>query len=397
MQTSDAKNSTRRGQGAQQGSRGKVSSRFGNLLAHGEGALEEETFHAMLTSEHRRAERSNKPAVLILLDSHAVQQNGSRAAFLERLTSVAFGATRQTDIVGWYKEGLILGLIFTEVSLEGKSPITEVLHSKVVAALHDNLGQRLASQLAVSVHLIPESWDAHGPDRLGDIKMVQEHSRKTSKNRLSMIIKRAIDIVGSCILLLVFSPLLAAIALAIKLGSKGQVIFQQERVGCYGTRFKCLKFRTMYTNNDPKIHQDYVQRLIRGKASKENQSETGDEPLVYKITSDPRVTSIGKVLRKSSLDEFPQFWNVLRGEMSLVGPRPALPYEFELYDAWHRRRVFEMKPGITGLWQVSGRSRVCFDDMVRLDLRYSQRWSLWLDVKILLATPRAALKGDGAF
>jgi lipopolysaccharide/colanic/teichoic acid biosynthesis glycosyltransferase len=201
--------------------------------------------------------------------------------------------------------------------------------------------------------------------------------------------------VGSSILLLIFSPLLTAVALAIKLSSKGQVIFKQERVGWLGKEFKCLKFRTMYTNNDSKIHRDYVQRLIAGKAAKENESEA--EPVVYKITSDPRVTPIGKFLRKTSLDEFPQFWNVLRGEMSLVGPRPAVRYEFELYDDWHRRRVFEMKPGVTGLWQVSGRSLVCFDDMVRLDLRYSQCWSLWLDLKILLATPLAVLMGGGAF
>jgi lipopolysaccharide/colanic/teichoic acid biosynthesis glycosyltransferase len=166
-------------------------------------------------------------------------------------------------------------------------------------------------------------------------------------------------------------------------------------VGWLGKRFNCYKFRTMYTDNDPKIHRDYVQRLILGKATKENGSEA--EPLVYKITSDPRVTPIGKFLRKNSLDEFPQFWNVLRGEMSLVGPRPALPYEFNLYDDWHRRRVLAMKPGVTGLWQVSGRSRVSFDDMVRLDLRYSQGWSLWLDLKILLATPFEVLKGNGAF
>jgi lipopolysaccharide/colanic/teichoic acid biosynthesis glycosyltransferase len=117
---------------------------------------------------------------------------------------------------------------------------------------------------------------------------------------------------------------------------------------------------------------------------------------VYKIQRDPRITGVGQFLRKTSLDEFPQFWNVLRGDMSLVGPRPALPYEFDMYDHWHRRRVLEMKPGVTGLWQVSGRSRVCFDDMVRLDVRYSQGWSLWLDLKILMATPLAVLMGKGA-
>ena len=150
----------------------------------------------------------------------------------------------------------------------------------------------------------------------------------------------------------------------------------------------------MYTNNDPKIHRDYVQNFIAGKT--ENSSKNEDEPVVYKITNDPRVTPIGRFLRQTSLDEFPQLWNVLRGEMSLVGPRPPVRYEFEVYDVWHRRRVLEVRPGITGLWQVSGRSRTCFDDMVRLDLRYSQSWSLWLDLKILLATPLAIVAGDGA-
>jgi len=151
----------------------------------------------------------------------------------------------------------------------------------------------------------------------------------------------------------------------------------------------------MYAENDSKIHQEYVQRFIAGQADSEK-IEPG-EPAVYKIKNDSRVTPLGRLLRKTSLDELPQFWNVLRGEMSLVGPRPPMPYEFEVYDVWHRRRVLEAKPGITGLWQVSGRSRMCFDDMVRLDLRYSQSWSLWLDLKILAATPIAVLSGEGAY
>ena len=150
----------------------------------------------------------------------------------------------------------------------------------------------------------------------------------------------------------------------------------------------------MYTNNDPKIHQEYVQQFIAGKDGLDK-SEKSEKP-VYKLTNDPRVTSIGRFLRKTSLDELPQFWNVLRGDMSLVGPRPPVPYEFEVYDIWHRRRVLEVKPGVTGLWQVSGRNRMLFDEMVRLDLRYCQTWSLWLDLKILFATPRAVFNGDGA-
>src|SRR2546422_5417446 len=118
---------------------------------------------------------------------------------------------------------------------------------------------------------------------------------------------------------------------------------------------------------------------------------------IYKLTNDPRLTRLGRFLRKTSLDELPQFLNVLRGEMSMVGPRPPIPYELEAYDIWHRRRLLDVQPGITGLWQVSGRSRLPFDDMVRLDLKYARAWSLWLDLKILLRTPHAVFSGEGAY
>ena len=370
-------------------------SRFGHLLAKRECVFREEEFHAMLTLERRRADRSRRPFVLMLVDSHAVDKNLAGANFIERLTSVVSSATRETDIIGWYDDGVILAVIFTEINSEDKTPVTEVLYSKLTTALRDGFDHRLVSNLIVTVHLFPQSGVGHRLGRVADIKIHEDLSRKISKKRLPMVIKRGIDIVGSVILLLLFSPVLSAIALAIKLNSKGPIIFKQERVRQFGKGFRCLKFRTMYTNNDSKIHRDYVQRLIAGKVQKENGSET--EPAVYKIADDPRVTPVGRFLRRTSLDEFPQFWNVLRGEMSLVGPRPPVPYEFEVYDFWHRRRVLEVKPGVTGLWQVTGRSRTSFDDMVRLDLRYSQGWSLWVDVKILLATPLAALRGNGAF
>jgi len=151
----------------------------------------------------------------------------------------------------------------------------------------------------------------------------------------------------------------------------------------------------MECDNDAGIHREYVKRFIAGEAAPARVSHT--QNVVYKIQDDPRVTGVGKFLRKTSLDELPQFINVLKGDMSLVGPRPAIPYELEGYQVWHRRRVLESKPGITGLWQVSGRSRLKFDDMVRLDLRYAKTWSLWLDIKILLRTPRAVLFGAGAY
>ena len=151
----------------------------------------------------------------------------------------------------------------------------------------------------------------------------------------------------------------------------------------------------MECGNDSRIHREYVKRFIAGEAdpARVNYGQNA----VYKIQRDPRVTSVGKFLRKSSFDELPQLINVLKGDMSLVGPRPPIPYEMESYQLWHRRRVLESKPGITGLWQVNGRSRLKFDDMVRLDLQYAKTWSLWLDIRILLRTPRAVLFGAGAY
>jgi lipopolysaccharide/colanic/teichoic acid biosynthesis glycosyltransferase len=150
----------------------------------------------------------------------------------------------------------------------------------------------------------------------------------------------------------------------------------------------------MRVGNDSTIHKEYVSRFIAGKITGSNGDKASG---VFKITNDPRITPLGRLLRKTSLDELPQLFNVLSGEMSLIGPRPPVPYEFECYGIWHRRRVLEIKPGITGLWQVNGRSRTSFDDMVRLDLQYARDWSLWLDVKILLRTPAAVLSGDGAY
>jgi len=301
---------------------------------------------------------------------------------------------RETDLIGWYKDGAILGIIFAEVSMAGDSPITETLRAKVETLFVKHLGRERASQIAISVHIFPESYDKDGSGWVADSKLYPDLKRKSTRKRLPLVIKRSIDILGSGALLLVLSPFLGIIMAAIKLTSKGPVIYKQDRLGQFGARFKCLKFRTMYANNDPKTHQEYVQQFIAGKDGLDK-SEGAAKP-VYKLIKDPRITTVGGFLRKTSLDELPQFWNVLRGDMSLVGPRPPVPYEFEVYDIWHRRRVLEVKPGVTGLWQVSGRSRTRFDEMVRLDLRYCRTWSNWLDLKILLATPKAVFNGDGA-
>ncbi|HXC33698.1 MAG TPA: sugar transferase [Verrucomicrobiae bacterium] len=357
-----------------------------------EGLLAENVFHSMLTLERRRAERSGKPFVLMLLDANL--ETGVAEGILRQAVEILVASKRETDLVGWYKRGAIVGVIFAEVNLGENAPIADVLRDKVETVFVKHLGRDRAAKIAISVHLFPEGWDKDGSGWVADSKLYPDLKRKNSRKRLPLVIKRAIDIVGSGALLLVLSPFLLVIMAFIKLTSKGPIIYKQERLGQFGERFHCLKFRTMYANNDPKIHQEYVQQFIAGKEGLDNSN--GDKQPVYKLVKDPRVTLIGSFLRKTSMDELPQFWNVLRGDMSLVGPRPPVPYEFEVYDIWHRRRVLEVRPGVTGLWQVSGRNRTRFDEMVRLDLRYSQNWSIWLDLKILLATPWAVLNGGGA-
>jgi exopolysaccharide biosynthesis polyprenyl glycosylphosphotransferase len=204
-------------------------------------------------------------------------------------------------------------------------------------------------------------------------------------------LKRSMDIAGSVCALLVSAPLLAAIAIIIKLTSAGPILFRQERVGLSGRRFVMLKFRSMFPSSDSAIHEEYMDRLIAGTASPQGEGDAK----AYKLSNDPRITPFGRLLRRTSLDELPQLFNVLTGAMSLVGPRPPLPYEVGRYASWQMERL-AVKPGITGLWQVSGRNRLSFDDMVQLDIRYIRSWSLWLDVKILFRTPLAMAAGQGA-
>ncbi|HEX2922959.1 MAG TPA: sugar transferase [Chloroflexota bacterium] len=202
-------------------------------------------------------------------------------------------------------------------------------------------------------------------------------------------LKRAADVVLSAAALLVLSPVLLALAILIKLDSPGPVLFRQTRVGKDGKPFTFLKFRSMRPNADVSIHRDHVAALIAGHDQAPADGKSA------KLERDPRITGIGRVLRKTSIDELPQLINVLRGEMSLVGPRPPIPYEVELYEEWYKRR-FEALPGITGWWQVMGRNRVSFDDAMKLDIYYVDHMSLWFDLRILVLTPFAVLTGNGA-
>ena len=207
-------------------------------------------------------------------------------------------------------------------------------------------------------------------------------------------LKSGIDTVGSVICILTLMPVMLMTALAIKVTSPGPVIFKQFRLGKQGIPFTFYKFRSMYVNMDDQINREYTRNLISGQQKEINQGS--EEKPLYKIKSDPRITRIGKFIRKTSIDELPQFFNVLKGEMSLVGPRPALSYEVEKYKPWHLRRILEVKPGITGLWQVQGRSVVGWDDSVRLDIQYIRKRSLIFDLKILLRTVKVVLTCKGA-
>jgi lipopolysaccharide/colanic/teichoic acid biosynthesis glycosyltransferase len=357
--------------------------------------LSEDAFMAMLYLERRRAERSKKRYVLLLVDVEDAISNKQKTHIVATISKTLCSVTRETDIVGWYVYDHILGVIATEIGNASSAEVRARISQKLKAAFLETLGANVASKISLSFHFFPEEsgLDDGGTNGSGNKAHYPELSRKKTSRRLALGFKRAIDITGSAMALIVLSPLFAIIALAIKATSKGPVLFCQERLGQHGRKFRFLKFRSMRTNCDSKIHQEYVTRFISGEvpvASGERSTPT------FKIQKDPRVTPLGSMLRKTSLDELPQFWNVLMGEMSLVGPRPPLEYEFKAYDIWHRRRVLEIKPGITGLWQVEGRSRTKFDDMVRMDLKYARAWSLWLDMEILLRTPVAVIHGDGA-
>jgi exopolysaccharide biosynthesis polyprenyl glycosylphosphotransferase len=203
--------------------------------------------------------------------------------------------------------------------------------------------------------------------------------------------KRISDLVIAAVTLALLSPFWLLIALLIKFDSKGPVLYTQERVGMDGRIFLVYKFRTMRMDADSEIHREYQRKFIAGHA----EANVGDEDSpAYKLRDDPRITRVGRILRRLSLDEVPQLFNVLRGDMSIVGPRPPIPYEVEAYELRHRKRL-DMKPGLTGLWQVSGRNRLPFEEMVKLDLFYIENWSLLFDLKIIMRTVMVMLRGDG--
>jgi len=344
--------------------------------------LPKPNFLKRLRIEKRRVDRSRAPLSIVLFYFHREVKEGEESAqeFLRSLLR----NTRETDIKGLVDHGVI-GLILPDTDRRGVQKYIEKIKngngdsafSVATGTYPDDLFHKLLADEPSQPDLFPINLDESQEPR-----------------KIELALKRAVDILGAVVGLVLFSPIMLVISLAVKLTSPGPIIFTQNRFGKKGARFPFYKFRSMYWNVDDQIHQEYVTSLIKGDLEKINQGD-GEEPL-YKMKSDPRVTPIGKIIRKTSIDELPQFFNVLKGEMSLVGPRPPVPYEVEKYEPWHLRRILEVRPGITGPWQVDGRSKTSFDDMVRLDLRYVQNWSLWLDIKILLKTIRAVLRPTGA-
>ena len=358
--------------------------------------LHEDAFKRMISVERKRTERSRKPFLLMLLETgghNASEKNGN---VLAKSLSALRASTRETDVIGWYKEKSSAGVIFTELVIDDKRLILGTMLARVSNTLQDILTFEQFNQISISFHFFPDKWADDTTQRPSNPTLYPDLSEIERTSRTLSVTKRAMDILGSTLLLTISSPIFLVIALAIKLSSNGPVFFKQRRIGQYGKCFTFLKFRSMHVDNDPSIHREYVTQLIAGRAQRNPTNGNGNTVGVYKLTNDARITYVGSFLRRSSLDELPQLLNVLRGEMSLVGPRPPIPYELAAYQIWHRRRVLQVKPGITGLWQVNGRSRVKFDEMVRLDLRYAETWSPWLDMKILLRTPRAVLQGQGA-
>lgn len=204
------------------------------------------------------------------------------------------------------------------------------------------------------------------------------------------LIKQVFDFSLGIILLVLLSPLLLLIAIAIKLDSRGQAIFKQIRIGKNGKPFMFYKFRSMYENNNIDIHKNYIKKLMIHSAA------AAHEEGVYKLTIDPRITRVGRFIRRTSIDELPQLFNVVKGDMSLVGPRPPIPYELEHYDENMFKRL-SVKPGITGFWQVNARNSVDYKDMVNMDISYIGKWSLWLDVKILLKTIPVVIRSNKVY
>ena len=339
-------------------------------------------FLRQLEHEKRRTDRSKASLSIALF--HLDSKKNDELGDAEALLNILRNTKRETDILGYLGHDLV-ALLLPDTDEEGTRGFMKKIANRI---------ERLSPLTATGTY----------PDHLFDSLATKNQNQADlypfflddSKDRKEggYFLKRSLDIAGAAAGILLLSPLLIITAMAIAVDSPGPMIFKQIRLGRRGVPFVFYKFRSMFSTSDDRIHREFVTKLIKGKLEEINQGDAANP--FYKLKSDPRVTRVGKFIRDTSIDELPQLFNVLKGDMSLVGPRPPLPYEAENYQAWHLRRILEAKPGITGLWQVDGHSTTSFDDMVRLDLRYTRSCSLILDLKIILKTVNAVLKCRGA-
>lgn len=365
----------------------------GNSAATRLTILDKTLFEQAVTRERKRADRSGFAMVLLLIGlpngSGGEQETIAGAVVADALSAVA----SELDILGWFEPSYVIGLIVPEIDPADLPDTCDRLVRTVRSAIELQGGEDLARHVSFKLHVYPEPVSSNEKQVSHmELLLYPELTGNASAVSRFQILKRGMDIVISALLVILLLPVFALIAAIVKLSSPGPVLFKQMRVGYLMMPFMMCKFRTMYVTADHRVHHDYVSWFITAS----DQAHSQRKSRVFKLTNDARITPIGRFLRRTSLDELPQLWNVLIGDMSLVGPRPPLPYELQQYKPWHRGRVLEAKPGMTGLWQVVGRSRTTFDEMVRLDLRYARTMSLWSDIKILLATPAAVITGKGA-
>ena len=335
-------------------------------------------FLKQMEREKLRTDRSKAPLSVVLFRLET--KNPDEFGGVESLLRVLHHSKRETDILGYLREDLV-ALLLPDTDAQGTEGFLRKIEGRIERFRASKISGTYPDHLFSQLLTEPRDVSAL-PFVVGeDFKCRAEDGYR---------FKRAIDITGAIAGIVLLAPLMIITAMAVAMTSPGPVIFKQIRVGKRGKPFVFYKFRSMYVNADDRIHREFVTKLIEGHLDEVNQGDK--ENPYYKIKSDPRVTRVGAFIRDKCIDEIPQLVNVLKGDMSLVGPRPPLPYEVENYESWHLRRILEIRPGITGLWQVEGHSSTTFDDMVRLDLRYIRNCSLKLDLGILLKTVKRFVK-----
>jgi lipopolysaccharide/colanic/teichoic acid biosynthesis glycosyltransferase len=333
------------------------------LSARGKhGIYGERELRELIVYERARADRTGDKLSVVLCGMNG--QSGSRR-FVNQAIHTLSRSIRHTDHLGWY-DRKCLGVVLPLTSHGGAKQFVQSL-----LAMPDNGQRNVAAELEFSIHSYPDKWLAD--DEALGARPGGKDAGLYFTNPVPQW-KRVLDVVGSVAGLIVLSPLFALLALYIKLISPGPVFFRQKRVGLARKEFDFYKFRTMHVNNEEEVHSHHAKDFIHF-----------DKPMTKLDGIDPRIIKGGRILRKLAVDELPQLWNILKGDMTLVGPRPCIPYEADEYLQWHTDR-FSILPGLTGLWQVSGKNKLSFQQMIRLDIDYARRMSLWFDLWIIAKT-----------